>query len=438
MNYEEAIKFIRSVHNNGTKHGLTRNKRLTELLNNPQKSFKIVHVAGTNGKGSTCNMLYNVLISSGYKTGMFISPHLEDFTERIQINNVTINNNSLARIAALVKEKIEIMYEEGYEPLTEFEIITAIGFKYFEEQQIDILVLEVGMGGRHDASNVIENSLVSVITSISLDHTEFLGDTLEKIAHEKAGIIKQNSNVVIYPQGDSIKDVIKSEALLKNADCFEADETNIKLISSDLSGQTVEYLKKDVFSLPPLKLNLLGPHQINNAATVLLTLELLKRMGLNITEKTIEAGFKNVSFPGRFEVISQSPTIILDGGHNQNGIEYFSKTIKKHFKHKKIILFYGMLKDKNPECVLDYLIPVCEKIYTLTPNSPRAMSSFELAELINKDYNILVTPLYEYNEALEIIKSLQDDDVAAFVGSLYLIGEIRSLLKNEKIGRNIM
>ncbi|MDF2677375.1 MAG: FolC bifunctional protein [Bacillota bacterium] len=432
MNYEQAIEFIRAVSNNGTKQGLERNGRLTELMGNPQENYKIVHVTGTNGKGSTCNMLNNVLISSGYKTGLFISPHLEEFNERIQINNTPIDKDSLTRIASEVKEKVGIMYDEGYKELTEFEIITAIGFKYFEEQKIDILVLEVGMGGRHDASNVIKNSLVSVITSISLDHTEFLGDTIEKIAYEKAGIIKEKSNVVIYPQDETINNVIKEEAQLKNSSVFEADIKNIRLINSDLNGQTIEYLKNDIFNLPELKINFLGPHQLYNTVTALLTLEILKNIGLNITEKSIINGFKNCSYIGRFEIICRNPFIILDGAHNQNGIEYFSKSIQENFKDKKIILFYGMLKDKNPESVLDFLIPICEKIYTLTPNSHRAMSAIELAELINNRFDIPVKPLNNCQEAFEIVQSLQQNDIVAFVGSLYLIGEIRSLLKQNK------
>lgn len=429
MNYEQAIKFIRAVHNNGTKLGLQRNGRLTELLGNPQNSYKIVHVAGTNGKGSTCNLIHDVLMASGYKTGLFISPHLEEFTERIQINKVPIDKESLVRITALVKEKIELMYEEGYDELTEFEVITAIGFKYFQEQNIDILVLEVGMGGRHDATNVIAESLVSVITTISLDHTEFLGNTLEEIALEKAGIIKENSNVIIYPQAEKIKDVIKQEATLKNTKIFEADANNIRLIHFDLDGQTFEYMKKDVFNLPELKINLLGEHQLCNSATALLTLEVLKEIGLNINENTIKTGFETCRFPGRFEVLRKNPVILIDGGHNINGIEYFAKAVKNIFNNKKIVLFYGMLKDKHPDTVLDLLVPLCKAIYTITPDSYRAISAIELADLIKKNYTIEVVPLKSFDEASEVIKGLEDDDVAAFVGSLYLIGEARTKLK---------
>lgn len=433
MNYEQAIDYIRAVHNNGTKLGIERNARLTELLGNPQNNYKIIHVAGTNGKGSTCNMIHDVLVSSGYKTGLFISPHLEEYAERIQINKVPIDRDSLIRITQLVKEKIDIMHEEGYGDLTEFEIITAIGFKYFEEQKIDILVLEVGMGGRFDASNVVQDTLVSVIASISLDHTEYLGNTLEEIAFEKAGIIKENSNVVIYPQEEKIVNVIKEEANKKNAAVFETDIKNIRKIKSDLTGQTFAYLKTDVFNLPELKINFLGNYQLYNVLTVLQSLEIIKKLGYSITEKSITHGLMNCHYAGRFEILSNSPVIILDGGHNINGIEYFSKTIGENFGDRKIVLFYGMLKDKNPESVLSYLIPLSKRVYTVTPNSTRAMNSIEMAELIKKHFSLDVTSLNKIDEVVDILKNVDKDEIVAFVGSLYMIGEIRTLLRKHFI-----
>lgn len=435
MNYEQAISYIRAVHNNGTKLGLERGMRLAELLGNPQDSYKIVHVAGTNGKGSTSNMIHDVLAESGYKTGLFISPHLEEFTERIQINKIPIDKESLVRITGIVKEKIDIMHEEGFGEFTEFEVVTAIGFKYFQEQKIDVLVLEVGMGGRHDASNVIKNSIVSVITSISLDHTEYLGNTLGEIALEKAGIIKENSNVVIYPQQNEIVDVIVEEAKSKNSKVYLADPENIRIIKSDLTGQTFEYLKKDVFRLDELKINFLGEHQIYNAATVLLALEVIKKAGFNITEQSIVSGLEGSRYPGRFEIISESPVIILDGAHNINGIEYFSRAVSKNFKDKKITLFYGMLKDKNPESVLSYLFPISKKIYTLTPNSPRAMSSHEMAELIKRHTDVETVALGYAEDIIDIIDSMDKDEVAAFVGSLYMIGEVRTIIINNQKNR---
>lgn len=431
MNYEESLDFIHSTYKFGSKLGLDNITKLTELLGNPQDSYKIIHIAGTNGKGSTSNMIHDILVSSGYKTGLFISPYLEEFTERIQINKIHIDKESLSRITSLVKEKIDIMINDGFNHPTEFELVTAIGFKYFEEQKIDFLVLEVGLGGRFDATNVVKNTLVSIITSISYDHMQYLGDTLEKIAFEKAGIIKENSQVVIYPQSDNIKDVIKEQAKLKNSTVYEVDIKNVEKIKGDISGQKFKYLKTDVFSLPELKINLLGEHQLYNAITALRALEIIRQLGYNITEKSIEEGFSSCHFAGRFEIINKEPIIVLDGGHNINGIEYFSKAVNEYFGNKKIILFYGMLEDKNPNDVIDYLICLSKEIYTLTPNNPRAMSSNDMANLIRQHSDIKVTPIQKYDEILDIIKSFGKKEVIAFVGSLYMIGDVRTLLRKE-------
>lgn len=435
MNYEEALQFIHSTYKFGSKLGLQNITKLTELLGNPQDSYKIIHVAGTNGKGSTSNMIHDVLMNSGYKTGLFISPFLEEFTERIQINKKHIDKESLARITEMVKEKIDIMVREGYNHPTEFEVVTAIGFKYFEEQKIDFLVLEVGLGGRFDATNVVKNTLVSVITSISYDHMEYLGDTLEKIAFEKAGIIKKDSNVVIYPQEENIVNTIKAVAEEKNAAVYDVDKKNIEKLKGNLTGQWFKYLKTDVFNLPEVKMSFLGEHQLYNALTALRALEIVKGAGYKITENSILEGFKNCRFAGRFEIIKENPVIVLDGGHNINGIEYFSKAVKENFKNNKIILFFGMLKDKNPEDVLSYVIPLCKEVYTLTPNNPRAMRADDLAELFKKHSDLKVTPLSDYHEIIPVLSKIDKNEYVAFVGSLYMIGDVRTLIRKEYLNK---
>ncbi len=433
MNYEDAIQFIHSTYKFGSKLGLQNITKLTELLGNPQDSYKIIHVAGTNGKGSTSNMIHDVLMASGYKTGLFISPFLEEFTERIQINKNHIDKESLARITELVKEKIDIMLQEGYNHPTEFEVVTAIGFKYFQEQKIDFLVLEVGLGGRFDATNVVKNTLVSIITSISYDHMEYLGDTLEKIAFEKSGIIKENSNVVIYPQDDSVVNTVIDIAREKKSDYYLADKNNIEKLNGNLTGQWFKYLKNDVFDLPEVRINFLGEHQLYNVLTALTTLEIIKKSGYKITEKNIIDGLNGCRFAGRFEILNENPVIVLDGGHNINGIEYFSKAVREYFNNNKITLFFGMLRDKNPEDVLGYLVPLCKEIYTLTPNNPRAMKSYELADLIKKNYDIEVNALSNYEDIISIVKKKSKNDYIAFVGSLYMIGDVRALLKREHL-----
>ena len=437
MNYEEAIEFIHSTYKFGLRLGLKNITKLMELLGNPQDSYKIIHVAGTNGKGSTCSLINEVLMESGYKTGLFISPYLEEFTERIQINKQHIDKDSLARIAALVKSKIEIMISEGYEHPTEFEVVTAIGFKYFQEQSIDFLVLEVGLGGRFDATNVVKKPLVCVIASISYDHMDYLGDTLEKIAYEKAGIIKEGSPVVVYPQADSIKNIIKDVAVQKNAKVFEANIHNIKKFKSDITGQWFKYLKDDVFYLPELKINLLGQHQLLNALTALLALEIMKTEGCNISSESVINGFSSCRFPGRFEIMSENPFIIIDGGHNIDGISHFTKTVKEYFKDKKIILFFGILKDKNPDEALNLILPISKEVYTLTPFSTRALKATELADLVKKHSDIKAIPLSSYDEILDVIKNADKDDVIAFAGSLYMIGSVRIILKSNGFSNNI-
>ena len=432
MNYEEAIEFIHSTYKFGSRLGMRNITKLMELLGNPQNCFKIIHVAGTNGKGSTCNLIHDVLMESGYKTGLFISPYLEEFTERIQINKQQIDKDSLARITELVKDKVNIMISEGYDHPTEFEVVTAIGFKYFHEQ----LVLDVGLGGRFDATNVVKKPLVSVITSISYDHMEQLGDTLEKIAFEKAGIIKEDSSVVIYPQAHNITNVIKDAAKEKRAKVYEADKYNIEKTKADITGQRFKYLKRDVFELPELKINLLGEHQLLNALTALSALELIKKQGYNISSKSIVNGFSNCKFPGRFEILNRNPMIIIDGGHNIDGIRSFTNTFKEYLKDNATF-FFGILKDKNPEEALQLLLPLAKEIYTLTPLSPRALKAAELAELIKKHSNIKVTPLENYEDIIPVIKNASKNEIIAFSGSLYMIGNVRTLLRNNGFANNI-
>lgn len=431
MTYEEALKYISSTYKFGSKLGLDNITKLTELLGNPQEKYKIIHVAGTNGKGSTCNMLHDVLVEGGYKVGLFISPFLQEFTERIQINKNQIEKENLARITSLVKQKVDIMLHEGYNHPTEFEIVTAIGFKYFEEQNVDFLVLEVGLGGRFDATNCIKSPIVSVITSISLDHTQYLGDTLEQIAFEKAGIIKENSNVVIYPQKECVTSVIKKQAKDKNAKVYETDINNIEILSSSIENQNLSYKNTNIFNLLNFNIKLLGEHQAYNCLTVIKVLEILKLSGYNINEEIIKKGLDKCTFAGRFEVIQNNPVVLIDGGHNIDGVEFFCKTIKKYFNNKKVILFYGMLKDKHPDLVADYLIDISKEIYTLTPDYPaRAMQSSELKEILDKrnTNNISITALTSLSDITKIINNCSNNEIIACVGSLYLIGDLRTIL----------
>src|SRR6056297_1540110 len=397
MNYKESMEYIHSTYRFGSKLGLDNITRLMNKLNNPQDSLNIIHVAGTNGKGSISAMIQSVLTKSGYSTGFFVSPYLERFTERIQIDNKEISKKDLAEITSVVKNAVEEILEEGFNHPTEFEIVTAIGFLYFFRKKVDFLILEVGLGGRYDATNVIEKSLLSIITSISLEHTEYLGDTVEKIAFEKAGIIKKNNDVVIYPQAENIIEVIKNQAKIKKANTYIPKDNNLK---------------------------------VKNLLVAIKALEILKIKNFKISNKSIKNGLEAATMPGRFELIQQKPYIIIDVAHNKDGIDAFTETIKGFLANKNLVLFIGMLNDKNPENINSELLDMTNEIYTLTPKSDRAITSFNLKELLlNISKTSEIKALDSYEEAVRIAKSKDDNTVSAFIGSFYMVGEIRTLIK---------
>jgi len=425
MDYKESMEYIHSTYRFGSKLGLDNITRLMNKLNNPQDSLNIIHVAGTNGKGSISAMIQSVLTKSGYSTGFFVSPYLERFTERIQIDNKEISKKDLAEITSVVKNAVEEILEEGLNHPTEFEIVTAIGFLYFFRKKVDFLILEVGLGGRYDATNVIEKSLLSIITSISLEHTEYLGDTVEKIAFEKAGIIKKNNDVVIYPQAENIIEVIKNQAKIKKANTYIPKDNNLRVKKSGkLFYESEEFFIKD------FTFKFYGKHQLKNLLVAIKALEILKIKNFKISNKSIKNGLEAATMPGRFELIEQKPYIIIDVAHNKDGIDAFTETIKGFLANKNLVLFIGMLNDKNPENINSELLDMTNEIYTLTPKSDRAITSFNLKELLlNISKTSEIKALDSYEEAVRIAKSKDDNTVSAFIGSFYMVGEIRTLIK---------
>lgn len=423
MNYNEALNFISESHKFGMRLGLDNMKRLLELLGNPQEKLNIIHVAGTNGKGSTCSFISTILVECGYKVGLYTSPYLETFTERIRINNENIPEEKVANIISLIKEKIDIMIKEGYEYPTEFEIVTAMAFYYYFIENTDYVVLEVGLGGRYDATNVIDKSLVSVITSISLDHTGILGDTLEKIAYEKAGIIKENGTVFVYNQTDIVKNVIKEVCNKKNAKYIEVDFDDVIIKKSDINYQSFDYKKyKDI------KINLIGEHQIKNSILALNVVEFILD---NIHLDTIKKGIEKTKWAGRIEKLSKSPLFIIDGAHNEDGAKSLQKVLDKNLKDKNMTLIIGMLEDKDIDTVLEILIPYFNKVITTTPNNPRAISCDKLKDKVYK-YNKNVTQVKEIEKAVEYtLENSKKDDVIICAGSLYMIGEVRKEVLKE-------
>ncbi len=420
MNYNEAVDFIHSTKKLGNKLGLENIKRLMDTLGNPQDKLKFVHIAGTNGKGSTAAFISSILIEAGYKTGIFTSPYIQRFNERIRINNNDIENDDLAKTTALVKENIENLVAEGNAHPTEFEIVTAIALKYFYDKNCDIVVFEVGLGGRLDSTNVIQTPELSIITTISYDHMEYLGETLQEIAFEKAGIIKPNGDVLVYPQEDSVKKVFEDISLERNAKLHKADFSTIRPISHSLDGQVFDFEK-----YKNLQIKLLGNNQLKNASMAIKAAELLASKGFKINEEKIRQGLLKAEWAGRFEVLCKKPVLVIDGAHNVQGIEAFVENIETYFLKQKITFVAGVLADKNYKEMFEKVIHLAKKFLTITPDNPRALSAEDLKSFLN-NYIEDVQAFESIEEAINnAIKNIDDNDVICVFGSLYFIGEVR-------------
>jgi dihydrofolate synthase/folylpolyglutamate synthase len=427
MTYEDALEYIHGTRKLGWKLGLENIKTLLGMLGSPHEKLKYVHVAGTNGKGSTVAFISNILIEGGYKTGMFISPYIEHFTERIQVNGKEIARDDLVRITTKVKYCVDEMLKRGLPHPTEFEIVTAIGFQYYYEMNCDIVVLEVGLGGRFDSTNVINTPLVSVITSISYDHADILGETLEQIAFEKAGIIKENGDVILYPQDKNIEKVIENICYERNSRLHRVDFEKIKVKDRSIEGQVFDFGEYE-----NLKTGLLGEYQFKNAAVSIEACRVLANKGFKITGETIRKGLRGAKWPGRMEIVNQKPLVIIDGAHNTEAIEALAKNLSVYFTGKKKILIMGVMRDKEYKTMLKIIAPLADTFITVTPLSERSLSAGELAENA-KPYckNVIVSDKIE-NSIRTALKICSEDSVICAFGSLYYIGEIRKYFNKQK------
>jgi folylpolyglutamate synthase/dihydrofolate synthase len=420
MNYEAALEYLHGTLKFGSIFGLDRITKLLDLMGNPHKKLKFIHIAGTNGKGSTTAFISNILIESGYRTGMFTSPYIQRFTERIRIDNSEISEDDLAELVTDVKSCITRMVEMGFEHPTEFEIITAVALEYFYRKQCSAVVLEVGLGGIVDSTNVIDLPEVSVITTISMDHMDRLGKTLGDIAWHKAGIIKQNSAVVLYPQSPEAEKVIEQVSQDKNAQIHRVDFSTISVKERSLSGQIFDYKGyKDV------KIGLLGDHQLRNAAVAIDACELLEIKGFDIQYKNILSGLAKTRWPGRLEIVNKDPLIMIDGAHNFEGGQALNDALDKYFSGKRKIFIVGFLRDKDYYGIMDMLSSKADTIITVTPNNERAVPSAEMADIL-KIYSKNVIDGINIERGLKLAMSITDSEsvICAF-GSLYMIGEIR-------------
>ena len=484
MTITEAIEYINAHTWSQWKLGLSRTEELLRLLGNPQKQLRFVHVAGSNGKGSTCAMVERILREAGYVTGFYPSPYIEDFRERIQVCGEYITEEALCRITARVRDAADSMEDHP----SQFEIITAIGLLYFAEKNCNIVVLEVGLGGIFDSTNVIDAPEVAVITNIGLEHTEYLGNTLAEIARNKCGIIKSGADVVCYENAAEVMDVVRRVCEEKGCPLHIARYSRIQLIEKGLEGQTFRFLHDQapvsqdiaIYADEPLRLGLLGEYQLHNAATALTIVEALRGRGWKIPQEAVCQGLAEVRWPARFEVLSRHPLFILDGGHNPQCAEALAESLREYLPDcnsnmaeslreylpdcnsdlpdresdlpgrkadlgKKAVFLMGMLADKDYRAVIDIISPFAAGFVCLTPDSPRALPAEKLAaELQERGFYAKPcgTAAEGIKEALSLAVRLggrgcgtEDTSekgalpVVSF-GSLYMAGAVRSAFRS--------
>lgn len=425
MKYNEAIAYIHSTYRFGRKLGLENIRRLLDLMDNPHRALKVIHVAGTNGKGSTSAFIANILLEAGYSVGLFSSPFLQIFNERIRLNRQNIPNGKLAEITGFVKEKVEQMVEEGHDHPTEFEIVTAIAFEYYRREAADYVVLEVGMGGRLDSTNIIEQPICSVITPIALDHMDYLGETLGDIAREKAGIIKPGGLVIVHPQEDEAADVLRTTCAEREARLIEVSFEHSEILKESLTETRFLYEGK------PYTISLLGRHQTRNAMVAIQVARYLPIPGL--TEAVIARGLAVTVWPGRMEILGRKPLIIIDGAHNLHGALSLKDTIERLMKGRHVIGVIGMLADKDVDQIVESVVPLLDDVVVTEPLSARRMPYSELLAKV-KRVNRGAKGFERILEAVIDAKSrAKKEDVILIFGSLYMIGEVRSILSEQAI-----
>ena len=419
MNIDQAINYIHSLYRPGNKPGLHRIRELLALLGNPEKELKFVHIAGTNGKGSTAAMTASILCKAGYKAGLFTSPYIYRFHERIQMDGKQISDEKLLPLILKVKALAETMAEMP----TEFEFVTALAMEYYRNENCPIVVLEVGMGGLKDATNAIPAPEVAVVTNIGLDHTDALGNTLEEIAANKAGIFKEGSSAVVYRGSAGVEKVYETICAEKNIPLRKADFAGLKLQSHDLFGQVFDCGNRKNITLP-----LLGDHQLHNAAVVLGIMDTLIDKGWKITEENIHDGMRDVSWPGRFDIVCRDPLFIIDGGHNPQCLEALVKNIEDYLSGRHIVALTGVLADKDYGEMFRPLLPHIAHFVCITPDNPRKLPAAELAQHLTQA-GAKATACETVKEGVDKAIALAGDDgVVLSFGSLYAIGDIKNAI----------
>jgi dihydrofolate synthase/folylpolyglutamate synthase len=421
MKYKKCIEWLYSFEKFGIKLGLDRIKHICNKLGNPQNNYKIIHVGGTNGKGSVCRFLESVLINSGYNVGTYTSPHLQRFSERFVINNEEIPESEIEKLISKIKPIIDEMEINDNIP-TFFEIVTAMVFQFFKVKKVDFAIIEVGLGGRYDATNIV-NPIVSIITNVSYEHQNILGDKIEDISFQKAGIIKNDIPTVTAATGKAL-DVIKKTSLQKNSNLTVIRNDSWNILSTGLYGQELKingFLKEY-----NLKTSMIGKHQAENAAITIATLETLQMNGIYITDDAINDAFEKTKNPGRMEIIDIKPIILLDGAHNVAGMNFLKTAIEDNFVYEKLIIIFGILRDKNIQDILDIIAPIADIIIATKSQSLRAFDPLLLKEMADKKDVVVIDRIHD---AIKYAKKIaKNNDMICITGSLYTVGEARDYL----------
>ena len=417
MTYEEALSYIHSICWKGSKLGLDRTRELLGKLDDPQKELKFIHIAGTNGKGSTAAMLSSILEEAGYRVGLYTSPFINRFNERMQVNHQPIPDEELAALTEYVRPHADAMADSP----TEFELITALAMVWFARQNCDIVVLEVGMGGELDSTNIIDVPEAAVIAAMGLDHVKELGPTMADIARAKAGIIKEGGRVVSYGGNPEADEVIAAVCRARNASLCQPDFSAIVPGDFSLEGQTFSYK-----GWRGLRIPLVGAYQMNNAAVVLETVEVLRQRGWSVSDEAVRQGLADTRWPARFEVLRRDPVFIVDGGHNPHGIRATAESLSRLFPGRKITFVTGVMADKDVEHILGLIVPLADQFFTVRPDNPRAMDAGELAARIEA-MGAKATACASVQDGVDrAIQAEGPHGVACALGSLYMSGEVRS------------
>ncbi len=428
MNYKQAMEYVESLQALGSVPGLDNIINLCEKLGNPQDDLRFLHIAGTNGKGSVSAYLSSVLGSAGYKVGTYNSPTIREYRERICVNGRMISQRVFCELLAQVKETCDVLREEGKAHPTPFEVETALGFLYFKEKKCDYVILECGMGGALDATNLVTTTAVAVFTPISMDHMGFLGETIEAIATQKAGIIKSGCRVVSAQQSEEAAEVIKKVSRQQQIEPVFVENEDASKIHFGLEKQSFLYQGRQ-----KIEISLAGQYQIENALLALKVIDVLRDEGVKIPDRAVEKGFAGARWSGRFEVLGRKPYFVVDGAHNEDGARKLAQSIRFYFTNKKIIYIMGILKDKEYDKIISLTAPFATHIITVkTPDNPRAMDAYELAQAAMV-YHGSVTAAGSLEEAVEMSYLLADkDSVIVSFGSLSYLGRMMEILEKRQ------